>query len=63
MQFVHKANEKQIAGLTESHNVTYRTSGGDDVLDTNNRFPKASLKENQPNKTRLRYIWKTAFCK
>lgn len=51
MQFVHKANEKEFASRSESHNVTYRTSGGDVVLDKNNRFPKASLKENQPDKT------------
>jgi hypothetical protein len=63
MQFVHKANEKQIASRSESHNVTYRTSGTDDIMDRNNRFPKTSLKGNQPNKTRLRYVWKTVFCK
>jgi len=55
--------KKQIASRSESHNVTYRTSGGDDVLDTNNRFPKAGLKENQPNKAPWRYIWKIVFCK
>jgi hypothetical protein len=49
MQFVYKANEKQITNRTESHILTYRTSGGDDTLDTKNRFPKARS-EGEPTK-------------